>query len=80
VVKLPERLAKAVEEGTVLEGEDESLVRAAAVAAADAVAAAASGSGLSAAQLGAWAASLLEPGGELHGKAKGHVTPGTVAY
>jgi hypothetical protein len=79
VAKLPERLAQAAAEGAPLTGEDEALVRAVAVAAADAVAAAAGG-GLSAAQVGAWAAGLLEDGGELHGKAKGHVTPGTVAY
>lgn len=53
--------------------------RAAAVAAADAVAAAAGG-GLTTAQLGAWAASLVEDGGELAGKGRPFVLPGTTAF
>ena len=88
-------LARSVAEGGELSEADAAVARAAAVAAADAVAAAVaaggsgsggsggdggSGSGLTAAQLGAWAASLLEEGGELHGKAKPFVLPGTLAF
>ncbi|GBF95183.1 hypothetical protein Rsub_07896 [Raphidocelis subcapitata] len=79
VVRLPEALAAAVKEGLPLTGDDEARVRAAAVAAADAVAAAAGGA-VTAAQLGAWAAGQLEEGGQLRGKVKGHVAPGTTAY
>ncbi|KAI8463952.1 MAG: hypothetical protein J3K34DRAFT_526577 [Monoraphidium minutum] len=79
VVQPPDALAAAVDAGQPVSGDDEAALRAAAVAAADAVAAAAGGE-LTAAQVSAWAAGLLDDSGELAEKAKPHIKTGTVAY